>query len=990
MKSISPKKRICTGIDRNFNTAGNALACVETSSSDILPRVEDQIPDPLSFKPYNRSIFSRLKRAFDYEDEAIPNLSYGYGESQIIQLGILDGMTPEEHQITSVDDVCLFGSVYLVIVAYSHYTLSSKVVLYDVITRLATALPVSEPGYITHVSVACLSDTSTGSLSDTFTETHTARLLMAFGVAKPKISGHLVTVTKDAGKGQLRANRATSFDYPLSDTLKLSCLKSWVVKASESVVIGFGTVGGSFQLLTYPVAEINDTVPPILDKAFSLPFSAFGSADPFKPITWLDLKMLETGSLMLLVGRGSLLYESTLHPSPPAFSVVSIHQDFSQASLIYCQEKFGDVPGAFIGASLTKVASELHLAFAVWQCSKAPAVQTHHLVMEGAAQKFHHWHEDSFTLTPDNLPLDFHSAHLSFRLATVCGEMDGSLPYHRGWSGPELNDAAISFTGAEFFLEKCWDAATLERVAASAPLVLPNLPFFKNFLVADASQELVIPPASGHTDEFLSLIRANLARPEFEDVALGYCLAFISEESAKEFAKKYLTLETYALVLGYKHIDSGCVGLGVRRILSSNLKPHFPQELLDLVLRSNNPVLAAQLWVYLNLHRQPPEVTDPKELVRGLFSLGVAEAHAYLKSYHEGVVSRQVAYWEFYKLGLAEDNLTFTNYLLSHPLSLEEEDHLLSFLSRDDLPPSILANGLGLFVNYRYQLLRLSEALGFFFSHEFKFQRVCSPEKYAEISKLVTCASERLEASRGCVSNNAAIKQVNCIGGGCIQSNPPALPNLPLSSLLTREGLTSESICACIEQSAAHAHETPLTTKVPDVSGNLPRQEEPPQELVRSPLLPPNQGSPINLKGKGDPITCQHDASGFIEEVDAEGLATRLLLVTSRRLLSHLINIPPSTQTPSLKRVAFDDLPAHLAHSLAKKRKSLPSQSTRGPHDASADVGQTSQYWPPLGERFPEAGEDLQERYPNFMAPESSSTTPSNFRPSRRRTLNPL
>ncbi|KAI0244466.1 hypothetical protein L0F63_001707, partial [Massospora cicadina] len=59
------------------------------------------------------------------------------------------------HQITAVNDI-LFDSVYLVITVYSHYSLCSRVILYDVVLKMSTVLTLAEPGYAAYVSASSL------------------------------------------------------------------------------------------------------------------------------------------------------------------------------------------------------------------------------------------------------------------------------------------------------------------------------------------------------------------------------------------------------------------------------------------------------------------------------------------------------------------------------------------------------------------------------------------------------------------------------------------------------------------------------------------------------------------------------------------------------------------------------------------------------------------------------------------------------------------
>ncbi|KAJ9072724.1 hypothetical protein DSO57_1024345 [Entomophthora muscae] len=591
-----------------------------------------------------------LSQVFRFSTKAICH-TYDAGDSFCIHPSNFTGLNTNDYDFVAVDNMVMFDTEYLVIAAYSHITITTKVILFEVAYGRYTILPFNLAGYVSKMSFSLLSDPPVDSTSYTMpTKTYTGSFALAFYLHGAKVSGHIVTVDFSSTSG-ICYKSDTSFEYTLSSCIKVASFKSWAAPDSKGVIIGFGTTGGSFQLLKYTFSSPAEM--PILANAFSAPLSMFSktaSVTSSTPVTWLDFKLLENDICLLMLGQGSIVYSGTTNPCKPSFSLVQLKLDFSHPSLVYSYQADCNDDGAFTAASLIKVDLQYHLAFSYWQGSLTPHVETCHLSIDVANDKLNELHQESFTLAEGDIPLDFHSNGSEFRLLSYAAIKKFSVPEDVVPKKVVVKSKPV--TPADFFVNHC-------SLAGCNDLVLADMPFLSHFLTAKPPRDLVLPPKDCDAAyRLVDFVVNHAASPELHNIILCYCLSYTNVDFASVFAFRFATPNDFKLALGYSMIDRGLIDQGVGHIIQANLDRsaiHFPCELIDWLLQSDQPKQGIRLFNHLVVSCPALVSLDPRGLIKHLDSFGIQRVHQFLRSYQNGPITQEEAYRAFFTKVLADN-----------------------------------------------------------------------------------------------------------------------------------------------------------------------------------------------------------------------------------------------------------------------------------------------------------------------------------------------
>ncbi|KAJ9077264.1 hypothetical protein DSO57_1018495 [Entomophthora muscae] len=571
------------------------------------------------------------------------------------------------------------------------------------------------------------------------TKTYTGSFVLAFYLHGSKISGRIVTVDFSPAIG-ISYKSDTSFEYGLASCIKLASFKSWAMPDSKGVIIGFGTTGGSFQLLKYTFSSPAKL--PVLANAFSAPLSMFSkeaSATASTPVTWLDFKLLENDTCLLMLGQGSIIYSGTTNPYKPSFSLVQLKPDFTCPSLLYSHQAGCNNNGAFTSASLIKVDLKYHLAFAYWQGSSTLLMKTCHLSIDLANSKPDELRHETFLLEQGDIPLDFHSNESEFHLLSYASIKKFSVP--ESVFPPKFVSNSKPTTPANFFINHCTLAGCYE-------LVLADMPFLSHFLTARPPRDLVLPPKDQDAAyKLVNFVDSHAASPELRNIILCYCLSYKNGDFASVFAFNYATPNDFKLASGYLMIDRGLIDQGVTSIFQANLDRtaiHFPCELIDGLLQSDQSKQGIRLYNHLVLRCPALVSIDPRGIIKHLDSFGIQRVHQFLRSYQDGPITREEAYKAFFTKVLVDNFQSLSFHFSAHVLTPEEEKSLRALLKPNGGSRAVLGNGLFFLVNYLVTRHHYDKGFAFFFETEETIQEYCSPCQWTDLSKSLNTVAERL------------------------------------------------------------------------------------------------------------------------------------------------------------------------------------------------------------------------------------------------------
>ncbi|KAJ9078452.1 hypothetical protein DSO57_1006578 [Entomophthora muscae] len=286
-----------------------------------------------------------------------------------------------------------------------------------------------------------------------------------------KILSHVVSVGFLCVDG-ISFKSKTSFSHMSLSYSKISSVKSWAMPGTNCLIVGYGTIKGSFQLLSFMISSPG--VPPFPLRELSHSHSGCSGhslAIAQTPITWLDLKFIENTKLLLMIGQGSKVHDCKLNPYMPSFSLVHFQSNLSHPSLIHSCQSSGVGTGVFVAASLVKFGSKLHLAFAYWQNSLVPHAKVHHLSLDWASKTLIEQHQEISNLSEGDMPLDFHGSYQGFKL--ICSKSIDSFPLYS--AAPQIEHESYSCNASQCFIKMYTRASSVD---CPNPLALADMSFF--------------------------------------------------------------------------------------------------------------------------------------------------------------------------------------------------------------------------------------------------------------------------------------------------------------------------------------------------------------------------------------------------------------------------------------------------------------------------------------------------------------------------------